>query len=68
MTASQKKYLALVHDDIISKDYGCGTPFPEALEGTTVLDLGSGAGKDAYVMSGLVGEKGRVIGIDMTDE
>ena len=68
MTPSQKKYLALVHDDIITKDYGCGTPFPEALEGATVLDLGSGAGKDAYVMSGLVGENGRVIGIDMTDE
>jgi len=37
------------------------------LEGTTVLDLGCGTGRDVYVASQLVGEGGRVIGLDMTD-
>ena len=40
---------------------------PECLEGMKILDLGSGAGKDSYVLSRLVGEQGHVTGIDMTD-
>jgi arsenite methyltransferase len=38
------------------------------LEGLTVLDLGCGVGRDVYVISKLVGSKGKVIGIDMTEE
>jgi ubiquinone/menaquinone biosynthesis C-methylase UbiE len=34
----------------------------------TVLDLGCGSGRDVYLASGLVGDTGRVIGVDMTDE
>jgi len=34
----------------------------------SVLDLGCGAGRDCYLMSALVGEKGRVVGVDMTEE
>ena len=41
---------------------------PEALQGTHVLDLGSGAGRDCYMLSSLVGEEGRVMGVDMTPE
>lgn len=41
---------------------------PEKLEGCAVLDLGSGSGRDCYVLSKLVGERGQVIGLDMTDE
>lgn len=52
----------------MSKFYGCGSPIPEEVEGITVLDLGCGTGRDVYVASGLVGEKGKVIGVDMTDE
>ncbi|MGB0715331.1 MAG: methyltransferase domain-containing protein, partial [Phycisphaerae bacterium] len=37
-----------------------------ALEGCTVLDMGCGTGRDSYLCSKLVGEKGRVIGVDMT--
>jgi len=48
--------------------YGCGLVFPEVLEGMSVLDLGCGAGRDCYLMSQLVGESGRVVGVDMTDE
>ncbi len=49
---------------------GCGLPTEIAniQEGDTVIDLGSGAGNDAFIARSLVGEKGRVIGIDMTPE
>lgn len=47
---------------------GCGIPtgFVDIKEGDTVVDLGSGAGNDVFVSRRLVGEKGKVIGIDMT--
>ena len=48
--------------------YGCGPVFPEAVEGCHVLDLGSGAGRDCFILSKLVGEKGYVTGVDMTQE
>lgn len=48
---------------------GCGLPteFAHIQEGNTVLDLGSGAGNDAFVARSLTGEKGKVIGIDFTE-
>ena len=57
-----------LHSEIQEKFYGCGSPIPHALEGKTVLDLGCGTGRDAYLLSQLVGESGQVIGIDMTDK
>lgn len=60
--------LPLVADEVVSRFYGCGSPIPPALEGATVLDLGCGTGRDVYVLSKLVGPKGRVIGVDMTPE
>jgi SAM-dependent methyltransferase len=50
------------------KFYGCGAPLPSGVAGLRVLDLGSGSGRDCYVMSKFVGEHGSVVGIDMTDE
>ena len=49
---------------------GCGNPVAIASlkEGETVLDLGSGAGFDAFLASPRVGKTGRVIGVDMTQE
>lgn len=49
---------------------GCGNPVAIASleEGEIVLDLGSGAGFDAFLAAVKVGEKGRVIGVDMTLE
>lgn len=49
---------------------GCGNPVAIASlkEGETVLDLGSGAGFDAFLAVCKVGKQGKVIGIDMTDE
>ncbi len=48
---------------------GCGVPTEVAAikSGDTVLDLGSGAGNDAFVARALVGERGKVIGVDMTE-
>jgi arsenite methyltransferase len=48
---------------------GCGIPTDSAgiRPGDTVIDLGSGAGNDVFVARRLVGESGRVIGIDMTE-
>jgi len=49
---------------------GCGNPVALASlkEGETVLDLGSGAGFDSFLVAKKVGENGRVIGVDMTKE
>jgi SAM-dependent methyltransferase len=49
---------------------GCGAPlkFADLKRGETVVDIGSGAGIDVFLASKLVGNKGKVIGIDMTDE
>eukprot|EP01084_Bolivina_argentea_P072299 131281_1 len=63
-----RKALINVPDEISAKYYGCGSPLPFGIDGLTVLDLGSGSGRDCYVASQLVGEGGKVIGIDMTDE
>jgi SAM-dependent methyltransferase len=51
-------------------NYGCGTPVAKAniSPGAIVVDLGSGVGIDTFVAAKLVGAKGRVYGIDMTDE
>lgn len=58
--------VAQVHPEVRERFYGCGAPLPPVLEGATVLDLGCGSGRDAYVLASLVGEAGRVIGVDMT--
>jgi arsenite methyltransferase len=49
---------------------GCGLPtaFAGLRPGETVVDLGSGAGNDAFIAARAVGESGRVIGVDMTPE
>lgn len=57
-----------VHEDVIKRFYGCGSPIPESLAGLTVLDLGCGSGRDCYVLAQLVGSQGRVIGLDITAE
>jgi len=48
---------------------GCGIPTKHAQlkEGQIVVDLGSGAGNDVFVARRIVGDKGMVIGIDMTE-
>jgi len=49
---------------------GCGLPteFAQMKEGDVVIDLGSGAGNDCFVARAIVGEKGKVIGVDFTEK
>lgn len=49
---------------------GCGLPTRHAgiRLGDTVLDLGAGAGNDAFIARRIVGDRGRLIGVDMTPE
>lgn len=48
---------------------GCGLPteFAQIKPGNVVVDLGSGAGNDAFVARAITGAEGKVVGIDMTD-
>ena len=65
---AHRRILSQLAPEVLDKYYGCGVCVPEAIEGLTVLDLGSGSGRDAYLLSKLVGETGHVIGVDMTPE
>ena len=72
--ASQKDYdLEMLKDlpqEAINASLGCANPlvFAELKAGETVLDLGSGGGIDVFLASRFIGEKGKVYGLDMTDE
>jgi ubiquinone/menaquinone biosynthesis C-methylase UbiE len=69
---TQKRHteiLELIPEEVRQRHYGCGCPIPDDdLTGLTVLDLGSGAGVDAFIAARKVGPDGFVYGIDMTDE
>ncbi|MBI1841215.1 MAG: methyltransferase domain-containing protein [Verrucomicrobia bacterium] len=60
--------LTVIPREVIEKDYGCGDPSRYLKPGETVLDLGSGTGKICFIAAQVVGMKGRVIGVDMTDD
>ncbi|XP_006880243.1 PREDICTED: arsenite methyltransferase [Elephantulus edwardii] len=62
-----REALQNVHEEVALRYYGCGLVIPECLENCWILDLGSGSGRDCYALSQLVGEKGHVTGIDMTE-
>ena len=61
-----KSLIGRVHPDVTARYYGCGLVAPAELAGRTVLDLGSGSGRDVYMLAQLVGEQGHVTGVDMT--
>jgi arsenite methyltransferase len=62
------RYVSVLPDEIVAKDYGCGDPTKYVNLGETVVDLGSGAGKNCYIIAQKVGATGKVIGVDMNDE
>src|SRR5256712_10687862 len=64
----KSEYLKVIPREVIERDYGCGDPSRYLREGETVLDLGSGTGKICFIAAQVVGRKGKVIGVDMTDE
>lgn len=68
MPVAIKAMLSNIHPEVLTRYYGCGLTIPDCLEGLRVLDLGSGAGRDCYLLSQLVGAEGSVLGIDMTAE
>jgi SAM-dependent methyltransferase len=57
-------------DSVLGIVAGCGNPtaLADLREGEVVLDLGSGGGIDAFLAAKKVGPKGKVIGVDMTEE
>lgn len=61
------RWLAVLPKEILERDYGCGDPSKHLRAGEVVLDLGSGAGKIAFIAAQVVGPKGRVIGVDVND-
>ncbi|HEY9616345.1 MAG TPA: methyltransferase domain-containing protein [Microcoleaceae cyanobacterium] len=67
-TNYQADFLALLPQEIIEKDYGCGDPTRYVSPGETVVDLGSGAGKNCYILAQQVGATGHVIGVDFNAE
>ncbi len=62
------KYLKIIPQEVLDRDYGCGDPSQFLRPGETVLDLGSGGGKICFIAAQVVGPTGHVIGIDMNDD
>jgi len=62
--------LSALPKEAVEASLGCANPlvFAQLKEGDTVLDLGSGGGIDVLIASTIVGDSGRVYGLDMTDE
>ncbi|UBF25510.1 methyltransferase domain-containing protein [Kovacikia minuta CCNUW1] len=67
-TEYEPGYLDRLPQEIIEKDYGCGDPTRYVAVGETVVDLGSGAGKNCYILAQKVGASGQVIGVDFNEE
>ena len=67
-TVYDDRYLRVLPDEILERDYGCGDPSRHLAPGETVLDLGSGAGKICFIASQVVGPEGSVIGVDFNDD
>src|ERR1041385_5754419 len=63
-----RKYLKVIPQEVIERDYGCGDPSKHVKSGETVLDLGSGTGKICFIAAQVVGPTGKVIGVDMNDD
>jgi len=62
------QFLKIIPQDVLDRDYGCGDPSRYARKGDVVLDLGSGGGKICFIAAQIVGESGKVIGVDMTPD
>ena len=68
--AAEAAVAALVPEESRRKSYGCGSPVRDAApaKGEVLVDLGSGSGVECFLAAAEVGPKGRVFGIDMTEE
>lgn len=68
MAEDYSEIIGYQKDADLSLSCGLPTEIANIKEGDTVIDLGSGAGNDAFIARSIVGESGKVIGIDMTQE
>jgi len=62
------QHLAVIPQEVLERDYGCGDPSGYVRAGDVVLDLGSGAGKVCFIAAQIAGPKGSVIGVDLNEE
>ena len=69
-TGYNPKDLEHIPNEVLEVSYGCGNPaaLADIKEGETIVDLGAGGGIDCFIAAKKLGRKGKVIGIDMTDE
>src|SRR5258708_13178884 len=65
-TSYDPALLKAIPEEVLSIDYGCGDPTKYVHAGDTVLDLGSGSGKNCFVASQFAAPTGPVIGVDIT--
>jgi ubiquinone/menaquinone biosynthesis C-methylase UbiE len=63
-----RRWLEIIPQEIVDRDYGCGDPSRHVRSGEVVLDLGSGGGKICYIAAQVVGPIGFVIGVDCNDD
>ena len=68
VTGPVRDAISSVHEAVSARYYGCGLVLPPCVEGCSILDLGSGSGRDCFALSRLVGSSGKIIGVDMTEE
>ncbi len=69
-TGYSPKDLAHIPNEVLDVSYGCGNPaaLADLKADETIVDLGAGGGIDCFIAAKKLGKKGRVIGIDLTDE
>ncbi len=60
--------LEAIPQEVIERDYGCGDPTKYVQKNDIVLDLGSGSGKNAFICAQIVGQEGKVIGVDQNPD
>jgi len=65
-----EEFLEGLPEEALAASQGCANPlvFADLKEGDVVLDLGSGGGIDAFLAARIVGDSGKVYGLDMTDD
>jgi radical SAM protein with 4Fe4S-binding SPASM domain len=69
-TKNSQEDTSHIPQEVLDRFYGCGSPtiIAKVLPGETMVDLGAGAGIDCFIAAKKVGPKGKIYGIDMTDE
>ena len=60
--------LKKIHPEVQEQFCGCGLPIPHDLQNKTILNLSCGTGRDAYLLSQLVGSSGQIIGIETSED